>query len=253
MYQDIALPPGIYRQGTERQSKGRWYDGHLIRFFEGVRRPMGGWLAHSLSAVTGMGRRIIAWSDNSSPPAHWAAIGTESHLYAMAQSGTISDITPSPFTAGTADAIAGGGYGQGNYGSGAYGVPGTNNSLIQDATVWSLDTFGQFLVGLTVDDGKPYEWQLNTSVIAAAISGAPTGRALVMTDERFLFILGAAGVPRRVQWPDQGSLTVWTPLTTNQAGSFDLQSAGKLMQGARVSGATLIFTDVDVFIASYIG
>jgi len=39
----LDIPPGIYRQGTEYQSKGRWYEAQLIRFLEGTVRPVGGW------------------------------------------------------------------------------------------------------------------------------------------------------------------------------------------------------------------
>lgn len=39
----LRLPPGIYRNGTKYQSKGRWYDASLVRCFEGSVRPVGGW------------------------------------------------------------------------------------------------------------------------------------------------------------------------------------------------------------------
>lgn len=250
-YLELDFPPGLYNNGTERQSKGRWHVANLVRWYEGTTRPIGGWRTRSTTAVTGKGRRIITWRDNSS--VSWSAIATESHLYAMGLSGVLHDITPSGFVSGIADAIAGGGYGTGNYGDGTYGTPRADSTQIQDATVASLETFGEDLLFCTADDGKIYEWTLNTSVVAAAVSGAPTARALHVTDERFLFALGAAGVPRRVQWADQESLTVWTPADTNQAGSFDLQSVGKLMCGARIRGGSLLFTDYELFLVVYIG
>ena len=39
----VAFPLGVYRNGTEYQSKGRWYDGNLTRFLDGTIRPVGGW------------------------------------------------------------------------------------------------------------------------------------------------------------------------------------------------------------------
>src|SRR5258706_4720778 len=39
----LSFPPGMYRNGTELQSKSRWYDANLIRFYEGTIRPIGGW------------------------------------------------------------------------------------------------------------------------------------------------------------------------------------------------------------------
>jgi hypothetical protein len=43
----LQFPPGVYRQGTRYQAKGRWYDASLVRFLEGSVRPIGGWQALS--------------------------------------------------------------------------------------------------------------------------------------------------------------------------------------------------------------
>jgi hypothetical protein len=105
-------------------------------------------------------------------------------------------------------------------------------------------------------DGKLYEWQLGftTPTLAAAITNAPTGnKALLVTAERILFALGAGGNPRKVQWCDQEDNTVWTPLATNQAGDYELATPGTLLAGKRVKGVNLLFTDVDVHTATYIG
>ena len=46
------------------------------------------------------------------------------------------------------------------------------------------------------DDGKIYEWQLGTGTPAAVLSNAPTSNlGCVVTEERFLFALGAGGNP----------------------------------------------------------
>lgn len=39
----LKIPPGVYRNGTKYQTKGRWYDASLVRCFEGTIRPVGGW------------------------------------------------------------------------------------------------------------------------------------------------------------------------------------------------------------------
>src|SRR5437016_10735839 len=39
----LSFPPGIYRNGTDLQAKGRWHDSNLVRFYEGTIRPVGGW------------------------------------------------------------------------------------------------------------------------------------------------------------------------------------------------------------------
>lgn len=250
-YFPISLPPGVYRNGTEYQSKGRWYDANLCRFYQGSIRPIGGWRTISTSTMTGSPRSIITWSDNS--VVKRAAIGTNSHLYAMSSTGVLQDITPSGFVAGLADSTVLGGYGTLNYGKGIYGAGRTTVDVTTPAMVWSLDTFGQYLEACPGQAGTIYEWQLGGASLAVAVTNAPTAYAIVVTEERFLFALGAGGNPRKVQWSDQEDNTTWTPAATNQAGSFNLQTVGKLQCGKRAKSATLLFTDVDVHRATYIG
>jgi hypothetical protein len=258
MLMQLALPPGVKRGGTELQSEGHWYDANFVRFVQDTIRPIGGWSTFATSTLTGKGRAILSWRDNSGN--NWTACATESKLYAISQAGAVYDITPAGFTTGYADASSLGGYGVIAYGQGNYGQPastGTSGSYLlsgTDATVWTLDTFGQYLVGVSPDDGKLYEWTLATGTPAAVITNAPTScSSLVVTAERFVMALGAGGVPRTVQWCDQGLETVWTPSTTNQAGSYQLVTSGRIMTGKRVLNGTLIFCDTDVHLATYLG
>jgi hypothetical protein len=250
----LKIPAGVFRNGTEYQSAGRYYDSNLVRWFEGTLRPIGGWRKRSTSQMTGSCRGLITWRDNSAD--RWIAAGTNSKLYAMNEAGTLKDITPTGFTAGSADAVSKLGYGYSTYGSFAYGVARPDLGSVTPAATWSLDTWGEYLVACSDADGKLYEWQLgfSTPTLAAAITNAPTSCAAVMTTaERFVFALGASGNPRKVAWCDQENNTVWTPSTTNQAGDFDLQTVGSLKCGKRVRGLNLLFTDVDVHASSYIG
>ena len=253
-YIPLKIPPGVYRNGTEYQSAGRYYDSSLVRWFEGTMRPVGGWRKRSTSQMTGACRGFINWRDNSG--SRWIAAGTHSKLYAMNEAGTLKDITPSGFAPGSADAVAKIGYGYGPYGSYAYGVARPDTGTFTAATTWSLDTWGEYLVGCSSSDGKLYEWQLGftTPTLAAAIANAPTSNeAVLVTAERFVFALGAGGNPRKVQWCDQEDNTVWTPATDNLAGDFELATPGTLLAGKRVKGVNLLFTDVDVHTAQYVG
>jgi hypothetical protein len=254
MYIPLKLPPGIYRNGTEYQAAGRWYDANLVRWYENTLRPMGGWRKRSASQMTGLCRGFITWRANDAE--RWIAAGTQSKLYAMNEAGTLKEITPTGITAGIADATIKTGYGYSTYGSFAYGVARPDLGGLIPATTWSLDTWGEYLVACSSADGKLYEWQLGftTPTLAAAITNAPTGnKALLVTAERILFALGAGGNPRKVQWSDQEDNTVWTPLATNQAGDFELATVGTLIAGKRVKGVNLLFTDVDVHTSVYIG
>jgi hypothetical protein len=254
MYIPIKIPPGVYRNGTEYQAAGRWYDANLVRWYENTLRPMGGWRKRSASQMTGLCRGFITWRNNSGE--RFIAAGTQSKLYAMNEAGTLKEITPTGITAGIADATIKTGYGYGTYGTYAYGVARPDLGGLIPATTWSLDTWGEYLVACSSADGKLYEWQLGftTPTLAAAITNAPTGnKALLVTAERILFALGAGGNPRKVQWCDQEDNTVWTPLATNQAGDYELATPGTLLAGKRVKGVNLLFTDVDVHTATYIG
>lgn len=246
----LALPPGIYRDGTEFQSKGRYFDANLTRWYGSALGPVGGWVRLGSSAVTGKPRAALSWKSNDSKT--WLAIGTHSKLYVMDRSNTLYDITPLGFTAGQADATGAGGYGGSTYGTGLYGVPRPDTSLIADATEWTLDTWGEDLIGVSPNDTVLYEWKLATGTPAAKVTNSPACLAVVTTAERFVFALATTD-PRTVSWSDQENDTVWSPSSTNQAGSFPLQTVGRLMCGARVKGATLLLTDVDAHLANYIG
>ncbi len=254
MLVEMSLPPGLMKNGTIRQAKGRYYMSDKCRWTSGVLGPIGGWQARSASTVSGSARAIWTWVDNGS--AKWIGIGTHTKLYVMKRDGSLYDITPVGFTSGRADASVAGGYGAGTYGSGLYGTPRLTTGLIQDPTVWSLDNYGEDLIGCNADDGKLYLWDssVGTGTVAAALSGAPTGnRACMVTEEGFVVALGAGSDPRLVQWSDQRGATTWSPSATNQAGSYTLQTSGRIMCGRRTRGAFLVFTDQDCHQATYQG
>ena len=248
----LKIPAGVYRNGTEYQSSGRWFDANLVRWYQGTMRPVGGWQKRSTNQLSGKARGLITWRDNSND--RWIGIGTHTHLYVMGETGTLTDITPSGYASGQAGGEVKLGYGYLGYGLYNYGVPRPDIGEVTQATTWSLDTWGAYLVACANTDGKIYEWQLNTAVDAAVVTNAPTNcTGIVVTAERFIFALGAGGDKRLVKWCDQEDNTDWTPSATNQAGDFNITSSGSLMCGKRVRGLTVLFTDVDVHTATYIG
>ena len=98
-----------------------------------------------------------------------------------------------------------------------------------------------------------YVWDLNPFGTLLYVSAAPPNNlGLVVTEERFLFALGAGGDPRKVAWCDKEDLTTWTAAATNEAGDIILQTSGQIMQGIRTRGQTLIITDTDAHSAKYI-
>lgn len=253
----LRLPPGIARNGTEYGSRGRYYDANLVRWTEdGTLKPIGGWRARSDDVVEGIARAVLAWKDNGGLA--WLGIGTQTGLFVQNRAGDVYDITPVDFSEGRADAVVAGGYGDGDYGTGTYGTPRLDVTTVQLASQWTLDSWGQYLVGVMAEDGFIYQWELDTNAPAAKLYNVstapdvPTCRALVVTAEGFLFALGTTD-PRTVGWCDQRNNLVWAADETNQAGDFQLQTQGALLCGKSVKGGTLLFTDQDVHLASYIG
>ena len=247
----LDIPPGFVRGGTELQTAGRWRDGSLVRWRDGILQPVGGWSDRVDMALPNPPRAALGWLDNGAD--RWVAVGTAAGLFVVAENNTIYDVTPAGFVVGITDSAVNTGYGGGLYGAGTYGTPRADTSLAQPATSWALDNWGENLVGVSDADGGIYEWALDTAADAVAVANAPTASALIVTEERFLFALGADGEGRKVQWSDRENNTVWTPASTNEAGEFTLTGCSQIMCGARVRGQTLILTDETAHTATYQG
>ena len=107
----LDVPAGVYRNGTDLQSMGRWRDASLIRWIDGTMQPVKGWRKRSDTATAAITRGMTTWIDNSSD--RWIAAGTYNKLYVYNSAGNQVDITPAGLTAGREDAIAFTGYGGG--------------------------------------------------------------------------------------------------------------------------------------------
>lgn len=53
----LRLQPGVYKNGTKYQAKNRWFDANLVRWYEGIMAPVGGWrnVASSVDSGTATG------------------------------------------------------------------------------------------------------------------------------------------------------------------------------------------------------
>ena len=249
----LDVPAGVYRNGTDLQSMGRWRDASLIRWIDGTMQPVKGWRTRSDTATNATPRGMVNWADNSND--RWYATGTYNKLYVYGGgTGTQYDITPTGLATGREDAVAFTGYGGNTYGNYAYGIARPDTSRIQPATAWNLQLWGEYLLANNRDDGKVYEWQLDNTAIAAQVANAPiNNKSIVVTEERFLMCLGAGGNVRKVQWSDREDNTTWTPSAQNEAGDLELSTEGEIMAGVSVKGQTLILTTRDAHVANYIG
>jgi len=248
----LKLPPGVYKNGTEFEQSNRWRDASLVRWSEGSMRPVGGWTDFVTSGIAAPPRGMHGWRDLDAN--NNLAAGTYEKLYAISSAGTVTDITPTSFTLGRESATQNTGYGGGLYNVGSYSTPRTPSANWLPATTWAIDNFGEDLVACSSTDGKLHLWDVDGGGVAAPITNAPTGnQSLIVTEERFLFALGADNNPRKIQWCDKENLTSWTPAATNEAGDIELQSSGTIRSAIRIRGRTLIITDVDAHLATYQG
>ncbi len=136
---DLNIPAGVYRNGTDLQSMGRWRDASLVRWNDGVMRPVGGWRTRNNNAANATLRGMTTWIDNSNE--RWITSGTYNKLYVWSSTGSRYDITPVGLTAGREDAISFTGYGGAEFGAYAYGIARPDTVRIQPATSWDLESW----------------------------------------------------------------------------------------------------------------
>jgi hypothetical protein len=248
----IKLPPGMFANGTQYESAGRWFVGNLVRWENGRLKPIGGWQAVTGGVLIGIARGGISFTDNLG--FSYTLIGTNSDLY-LSEGGTYTRSTPAltpPFVAGRVDSILGAGYGAGVYGSETYGTARSVATLQLNATTWQFDIFGNTAVMVQNTDRRLLQFDPSAGTIVVP-AGSPTCIGVMTTNEDFILVIGAGGNGRRIAWPDVGTTTIWTPTDINSAGDIDLNTQGLGVAGTRVGLQNLVWTTTDVHLINYVG
>ena len=163
---------------------------------------------------------------------------------------------------GAEGTVFGNGFGAGAFGLEAYGTPRTTVVEASRARVWSLDTWGEQLVG-TYRGGTPVKWDpTNDGLLtrASVIPNAPDGDFLLVTSpDRHLVLFstvlpGESDVNRlAVRWCDQEDYTTWAVTATTTAGSQLLSSGSEVLAVIGASRQNLIWTDTSITSMQYIG
>ncbi len=178
------------------------------------------------------------------------------------------DVTPSGYQA-TGDSEFRPGYGYFYYGKFYdYGTvySGAGSASFSRLAHWSLDNFGENLIGTQSGDRGMFYWQGDVGTVGGSptlaqeittangyTETAPTAVAVLVTQERHVLALGAGGDLRKIQFSSQETIDVWTPSATNTAGDLTLQTTGFIVCAKRVQGGVLVWTETDVHQLNYLG
>ena len=163
-------------------------------------------------------------------------------------------------------AAAGAVYGSGTYGTGTYGfgvTPSAQTGTTITANNWTIDNWGQYAVTCP-QNGAVYYWDPNAGFSTLRqIQNAPLfNRGLFVSMPQQILVaygsttqtnLGLQQDPLLVAWSDQGDFETWTPLTTNQAGSYRIPTGSEIVGGLQGPQNGLIWTDLDLWSMNYLG
>lgn len=163
----------------------------------------------------------------------------------------------------------GGAWGAGVWGGGTWGG-GSSPSAITPLRQWFLDNFGQDMVGNYT--GSPiFVWVPPPADENVAIpidsSNFPSARqpptqvnvSFVSAPQQMIIALGCDDFntstfePLLVRWCNAGDFTDWEASVTNQAGSYLIPSGSKLVSGISAPNFTVLWTDIDMWLMTYLG
>lgn len=154
--------------------------------------------------------------------------------------------------AGPANSTVGVGYGLGLYGVGLYGVAGSATTPTLPR-IWSMDRFGNLVIMTPGTQTGLYSWDSTVGTLPVLVTNAPTEINYTFVSDNIAVTLGASDTPNRIQWSDQGNLTVWAETAQNQAGQDDIEGAAPFLSHAPMQGYNLLFTNTQVYTFRYIG
>lgn len=253
----IRIPPGTVRGESRASVPGRWHTTNLIRWQQGVMKPVGGWERVTRDPLLSVPRIGLVWS--TADFARHAAYICDGKVWRENNSVYV-DITPTDFI--DANSTSGRGYGSGNYGILDYGMDdedrGSGSGDIDPRRLvrFSIDNWNDELLFSSSADGRIFVWDPATPTTPPAVAlNAPLFcQGFVVTEEHHLMVFGPQGNPNRVVWSDQDNRTIFDEtIVTGQAGFKDLEGSGNIICGVKIPAGILVFTSTAVWLGRYIG
>jgi len=249
----LKIQPGVFKDDTVYSQEGRWVDSEKVRFIKGRPEKIGGWAKLDSDKVdlsndqSGVVRTLLPFRGQVANNKRYIGIGSYKKLFLYDDGGgTFVDITPgSSYTAGAQHTTIS---------SGVYTFAG----------IWTLDTFGEDLLGVNKIGGKLYKFDLSAyqgdaTTNAAVVSNAPSAVNGMVVNQSSRQVVcygahdGSANAPMRVAWSDLEDETDWTPTLDNFAGAIELQGGNLLLGGIRTKGQILLFSDTTAFSMTFVG
>ena len=178
-----------------------------------------------------------------------------------AGSGTVQ----SYFPVGSATQTLGFGWGTGTWnGSTAWGSATSASATSLEPGNWSLDNYGTILIA-TIKNGGTFEWNPTDGVTtrATAVTTNPTASVMTIvsdTDRHLIHLgtettIGSINTQDKmfIRFSDQEDRTDYAPVSTNTAGTFQLDSGSKIVSAARGKDYIFIVTDTSAYIMQFVG
>ena len=235
----------------------------------------------TFSGATGLGGNITAAVLNAEYQI--TVLTTSTYTFTATATANATDASGSPgggavvvaayqISVGTSTAVPLAGWGVSGWGSGPWGVGGT---VTQQLRLWSQDNYGENLM-INPRGGSMYLWVPNASPLIYARAGllSSTSSGVFLTDadcpqlvnsiavsdsSRFLIAFGCNDYsavtidPLLIRWSNQEDYQTWTPVVTNQAGSFRLSIGSSIIAHQQTRQEILVWTDAALFSMQYLG
>ena len=249
----VQLPPGVVRGATPYETPGRWWDTNLVRWRGGVLEPVGGWQRSSAQPMSGAVRNIFVWRDNLN--FERMLLGQDDKLVAQAD-GVFTDVSPTSFVPLTATGAYG--FGVNDYNEEDYGDARATPSvaLSDNVGMWTMDNWGEDVLAVASTDGRLLHYSVaSPTTDATVVSGAPIdNRAVLVTPERHVQMIGVGNNPRRFGWSSREDYEDWDfTSTTNTAGYLDLDATTPLRAMVKVRDGTLVLSESECYLSRYVG
>jgi hypothetical protein len=178
-----------------------------------------------------------------------------------AGSGSVQAYVP----VGAATQTLGFGWGTGTWsGSNGWGSATAASATSLEPGNWSLDNYGTILIA-TIKNGASFEWNPTSGVTtrASAVTTNPTASVMTIVSDtdRHLIHLGTETTIGNIstqdkmfiRFSDQEDRTDYVPVSTNTAGTFQLDSGSKIVCAARGKDYIFIVTDTSAYIMQFVG